>query len=457
MHYDVCVVGGGLAGLSSAYHLVRKGVNNTIVFEASDKPGGLLKSEHVRGFTFDTGGSHIIFSKDVDVLTQLLGFLQNNYVKHYRNTKIYYKGIFVKYPFENGLADLPPEERFECLRDIVMNYVRRRCEELPPPSNFLEWLEYVFGKAIARKYLIPYNSKLWKTDLREITLEWVGGRVPNPPIEDVMKAAVGLEVEGYKHQLNFYYPKEGGIESLASALADYIVSKGIRIVTSAPVGSIRKSTYGDSVKLYDVEGKVLASCRSVIYTAPINRSGEVLEELLGGMAKSLGRLKSVPLAVIGLGVRGNSLPYHWVYFPETEVPFHRVAFISNYSRNTSPPNHTTIIAEISFPTQEALDKADEGELVDRVIEGLIGVGIVRKREDVIVRRVWRWRDAYIIYNQDRKTVLESVTPVLKTHGIFLHGRFGSWNYLNMDAVFKRSEELAKDVIAYISDSSRRNH
>ncbi len=47
-----------------------------------------------------------------------------------------------------------------------------------------------------------------------MSLDWVEGRVPKPPIEDVIKAAVGVETEGYTHQLHFYYPSTGGVESI---------------------------------------------------------------------------------------------------------------------------------------------------------------------------------------------------------------------------------------------------
>ena len=43
-------------------------------------------------------------------------------------------------------------------------------------------------------------------------LEWVG-RIPKPPMEDVVKSALGIETEGYTHQLYFRYPLHGGFES----------------------------------------------------------------------------------------------------------------------------------------------------------------------------------------------------------------------------------------------------
>jgi len=46
------------------------------------------------------------FLKDKEVLEVIFNLLGDNVVKNKRNTKILYKGRYVKYPFENGLHDL---------------------------------------------------------------------------------------------------------------------------------------------------------------------------------------------------------------------------------------------------------------------------------------------------------------------------------------------------------------
>jgi len=449
---DVCVVGGGLAGLSATYFLNR--INRSLkilVFESSETLGGLLRTVNLGNFFFDIGGSHIIFSKNKEVLDDMISLLNGNYLKHRRNTKIYYRGNFVKYPFEVGLKDLPPEERFECLRDMVLNYIKRIKKELRQPTNFLEWVRYVFGDSIAEKYLIPYNQKLWKVDLREISLDWVGGRVPNPPIEDVMKAAAGMDVEGYVHQLNFYYPKQGGIKALINALRSKLNPSKTKVLTHSKVTKLIRSNKIIEV-IFD-GGR--ASCKSVIYTAPLNRSSIILRDFLGRTSNKLNDLRSIPLAVVGIGLRGEVPPYHWIYFPDSNYIFHRVAFISNYSPYTAPKGYSSIIAEITFPPGTDVEKIDSKKILHKVIEGLIKSKIIDNENRVTLSEVWVWRDAYILYDKKRSAILKSIRPSLREEGIFLHGRFGSWDYLNMDAVYERSRNLALEVLRFINDVSSR--
>ncbi len=41
-------------------------------------------------------------------------------------------------------------------------------------------------------------------------MNWVQDRVPQPPVEAVIKSALRTQTEGYTHQLHYYYPRQGG-------------------------------------------------------------------------------------------------------------------------------------------------------------------------------------------------------------------------------------------------------
>jgi protoporphyrinogen oxidase len=116
------ILGGGLSGLTLARLLQEQG-EEVVVLEAEREYGGLCRSKTDRGFTFDTGGSHIIFSRDTDVLAFMRRMIAGNEQRNDRNTKIFYKQQFVKYPFENGLFDLPPEDRFFCINGFIKNLI----------------------------------------------------------------------------------------------------------------------------------------------------------------------------------------------------------------------------------------------------------------------------------------------------------------------------------------------
>lgn len=407
----VGIVGAGLSGLA-----VAKNLKNAILFELKDRPGGLLRTETVDGYSFDTGGSHIIFSKDDRILSEMLKTV-GEYVEHRRRTFIYYNKQFIKYPFENGISMLPAEDRFLILKDFVENLLRKKEE----PKNLLEWFYYVFGREITERYLKPYNEKIWKRCLEDISLEWVGGRVPNPPVDDVLKSAVGIETEGYTHQLRFFYPLRGGIETLARNLAegsDIRVNEGVRKieVDSNIFVETRKDTY---------------EFEKLVYTAPIPHLIEMFD--CREIRSEIEKLDYNSLTVVGLGVRGKVPNFHWLYFPQKELIFHRVAFLSNYSPYMAPEGRAAIIAEISRRPGEKISR-----VCDRVIDGLCDVGF---DFNVEVCRAWEWEYAYVIYNHHYRRVIDRIKSYLTRRKIIPFGRFGGWEYLNMDAVMSRAKEI----------------
>ena len=217
------IVGGGLSGVSLQYFLK----DRSEILEKENRIGGLCRTFVKNGFYYDIGG-HILFSKNNDIINFIKKALVKNINYGRRKNEILLKKKYVKYPFENGLGQLDKEDIYECLLSFLKN-------DYPKPANLKEWIYYTFGSGIADKYLIPYNEKIWKIPLEEIGLDWVQ-RIPKPPMEDIIKSAVGIETEGYQHQLHFYYPREGGIESLIKALE----KKDALVTTDFEVKEIRR-------------------------------------------------------------------------------------------------------------------------------------------------------------------------------------------------------------------------
>ena len=428
------ILGGGLAGVSLGYFLHQKGYDFTIL-EKNSETSGLLKSINIDGFTFDVGGSHIIFSKDKKILSLMVSILGDNIIKNRRNTKILYKGRFVKYPFENGLADLPREDNFECLYYFIQNLIAKEKGILEPPQNIKEWFYYTFGKGIAEKYLIPYNEKIWKFPLEKMSIVWVE-RIPQPPVEDIIKSSLGISTEGYTHQLYFYYPKFGGIQSLIRSFERPIKA---RIVTNFEVKRIKK----EDGKWVISNGRKEFLFDTVVSTIPIQELVRALDDVPAEVTEAVDNLKFNSLITVGIGVDKPKInDFSWLYIPDKDVLTHRVSFPSNFSPYITPRDKSSVLAEITYRNGDEISKMKDREIAEKTVDDLNRLGIINE-EDVILTTVHKFKYAYVIYDLSYKKNLNVILEYFNKIGIDLVGRFARWAYLNMDSIVKEARDYVK--------------
>lgn len=420
----VGILGGGLTGLTIA--LLLKAVFE--VLEKNEECGGLCRSIQEGGFTFDYGGAHIIFSRNrrpVDFMTKVLG---ENCVRGRRNNKVFFKGRFVKYPFENGLSDLPKEDNFECLYHYLKN-------DYPEPENFKEWLYYTFGKGIAEKYLIPYNEKIWNYDTGKMSLHWVEGRVPKPPLEDVIKSAIGIETEGYTHQLYFYYPKIGGIQALITAME----SKISNISRSFEVTRIRRR---DSRWVVS-NNKEEREFDELVSTIPIFDLIRALDDVPEDVLKAVSSLKYNSLITVMLGINAPHInDFTAVYFPDKDFSPHRVGFPMNFSENNVPRGMSSLVAEITSNEGDGVWELDNEDIIKHVADKLDQRKIIDQR-NICYSKVMRSKYAYIVYDLDYQENISLIKEYVDKLGIRLCGRFAEFEYLNMDACVERALAMAE--------------
>jgi protoporphyrinogen oxidase len=422
------ILGGGLTGITLA-RILREQGDDVIVLEAEERIGGLCRSRSEAGFWFDTGGSHIIFSRDREVMDFMLSLLGENRDERVRNTKIFYRDRFVKYPFENGLSDLPKEDCYYCLSEFIRTLIAAEKGELPPVVTFADWIVATFGKGIADCYLIPYNRKIWNFPPEQMSPHWVEGRVPRPPVDDIIKSAVGIETEGYTHQAVFSYPIRGGIEALVQALA---VPVRDTITCGFAVKSIRKA--GGSWEIGD--GCRTVQADRVICTMPLQNLFAALDDVPRAVREAVGALRYNSVCSVFIGVRGSVPDISWLYIPDPALGLmNRVSFPSNYSREAAPPGCGSVLTEITYNEGDPVSRMTDQEIVGHVIGSLEKMGLIR-HEDIIVSGLDRHQFAYVVYDLRYLETIAVVREYCRSVGIDLVGRFAQFEYLNMDGCIR---------------------
>lgn len=418
------ILGGGLSGITLQSFLEME----SEILEKEDRVGGLCRTFEKEGFSYDVGG-HILFSKDEKIMKLVRAVLAGNINYCKRDSKIFFKGRFVKYPFENGLGVLDKEDIYECLIGYLQN-------EHPKPTNFLEWIYYTFGNGLSEKYLVPYNQKIWKYDLKKMSLEWME-RIPKPPVEDVVKSALGIETEGYVHQLYFNYPAVGGIEGLVKAF----VKKNSKITTGFEIRTIRK----DGKEWLVSDGRNNRCYDQLILTIPVKEAVKYFPTVPEEVRRATEALIHNSVRVVLVGVKNETLSDRGaVYVPSPEVVAHRLCYMGYFSRNNVPSGKSSLMAEITTNPLIELHTVADDLLIEKVVEDLHKVGIINK-QDVTITDIKNLEYGYVVYDLDYQKNMKIVRDYFQELGIILHGRFAEFEYINMDEVINRSLKLAETL------------
>ncbi len=434
------ILGGGLSGLTLARLLHEHG-EDVIVLEAEPAYGGLCRSKTDQGFTFDRGGSHIIFSRDAEVLAFMHRMIAGNEQRNDRHTKIFYKQRYIKYPFENGLSDLPPEDRFFCISEFIKTLIAAEKGELPAPSNFREWIYHTFGKGIAECYMVPYNEKIWKFPTAQMSLHWVDGRIPRPPVDDVIRSAIGIETEGYTHQSVFSYPLDGGIEALVHAIARPIepVTRTGFVITS-----VRKKGHQWLIS----DGLETIKADRCICTMPVQHLIAALEHVPEAVVAACNSLTYNALVCVNIGIRGTVPDISWLYIPDPALgKTNRISFPSSYSRNVAPAGCSAILAEITHQPGDDVAQMTGAALIEEVTATLETMQILT-RDQIVYSSVEHQPFAYVVYDLAYQNNIAIVRNYCEAQGIPLVGRFAQFEYLNMDGCIR-------NVIDFVSSYKSR--
>ncbi len=438
MTSPIIIIGSGLSGLSAAYHLKDK---KYLIFEKDSQIGGACGSYAVGKFIFDKT-IHIFYSKDAYVNKLVKDILlKDNFREGERISFCYTKGTYTEYPFQIHLYGLPPAIIKACLLGLV----KARYE--PPiknPKNFREWIYKTFGEGIADYFMIPYNDKVWATPLEHMDYNWIAERVPVPDLDAVIGGSLAPPSKKVGWNNSFLYPLRGGIMSLANGFLPHINKPQLQQEITAIDTKHKKITVNNSNQY---------SFRALISSLPLIFYPQLISDIPQKVRTAIQRLEYNTVYTVNLGInRPNISPYHWVYYADADILFHRIYFPSNLSPHMAPPENSSVSVEVSIP-QNKEHEIDETQLTSRVIADLIKVNILRKSDTVIAQKVLKVHPAYIIYNHSHQEDTAIIHAWLNEQSIFPVGRFGEWEYFNMDMAILSGRKTAQHLNGELKHTS----
>ncbi|HBA86929.1 MAG TPA: protoporphyrinogen oxidase [Geobacter sp.] len=429
---ETIIIGAGLAGLSAGYHARQMDLDYEL-YEAADAVGGCCRTVERDGFRFDCSG-HLLHLKEPYFQGLVRELLAHNLNVISRNAVVYSHGRFTRYPFQANLFGLPGEVVKECLLEFVKSY--HGSEDLPSRSygTFYDWIVAKLGAGIGRHFMFPYNQKLWTVPTEEMTCEWLSEYVPKPNLDEVFNGAFEDQSKGFGYNASFWYPREGGIQALSDALA-------------ARVPNIR---LGESVEAVDLDARCVrfasgksASYRRLVSTMPLKRLVERLEGPVPADVRAASkRLRHNSVLIVNLGVKGGDLTdKHWIYLPEHSFTAYRVGVYTNFSKALAAPDTTSFYVEIGYQQGWNVDK---DALVQKAVEEMVEIGLIRSLEDILVQEVIDLECAYVIYDRQHKESRKTILDFLAKHDVASIGRYGNWEYSGMEEAMLQGKEAVEN-------------
>jgi protoporphyrinogen oxidase len=454
----VVIIGAGPTGLGAAYRLQQLGHSNFELFETHPYVGGLAHSfRDDAGFTWDIGG-HVMFSHYRYYDECFENLMKDEFCLIDRESWVRMSGRWVPYPFQNNVRYLPKDETLECIAGLVKAQLEvARGERTPPAAcaNFGEFIDSVFGEGIARLFMRPYNFKVWAYPPEMMNKTWIGERVAMIDVQRAIRNVV-LEHDDFAWGPNnrFKFPLKGGTGEFYRrfGLALGLDDEGREL----PGGHVRLNKAAVSI---DVDAKTVtfadgSSTRydRLVSTMPLDI---LCNRVLRGNVPGIVKARSAKLLhsgghMVGLGIkRPCPSKKSWMYFPESNCPFYRVTYLSNYSPNMTPDKdrYYSLLCETSTSPHKPVDQAT---IIEQTIQGLENAGLLEPGERRDIVSTWHYHAdySYPTPSVDRDAILSDVIPWLEDKCIYSRGRFGMWKYevSNTDHTLMQGVELANRLV-----------
>ena len=411
------IIGAGISGLMFAN--CKK--DDYLIVEKESEIGGYCRTIYQDGFIWDYAGHFFHFKTDEMKKFFMDNMKDEKLINQVKNTKIYYKGNLIDYPFQTNIHQLEKQEFIDCLYDLYNKSEKENYD------SFLDMLYGKFGKSIVEKFLKPYNEKLYACDLNLLDKEAMGRFFPYANINQIINNM--KEANNASYNNTFMYPENGAM-SFLSKLYNNLDKTRVKLKTS-----IVSINYEKKIAITSNDEEI--QYEYLINTIPLNHFLKLTES--NEDKKLNDNLSYNKVLVFNLGFEKKSdFDEHWIYFPDKEINFYRVGFYDNILNS----DRLSMYIEIGYNKDD--DNIDIEDQLRKTIENLKKVGIVKDNKLVSYSTILM-DPAYVHIQTKTNEQVESWKEKRKNDYVFSIGRYGGWTYCSMEDAMIAAKTLAEKI------------
>lgn len=430
---QVMVLGTGMAAWGATDRLVAEGVH-PVLYDKCDQPGGHTKTyRHDDGFIFDDG-PHISFTEDERVQGVLADAVDGDWVSFKTYVDNYYEGTWVMHPAQVNLHPLPPDLVIDCVNGMIEAAMNTTDV---PPANYKEWLYAQFGPTFAENFPMRYGKKYHTVDAANMSTDWLGPRLYQPEISEVIQGAISPDPVDVHYIDKFRYPTHGGF---ASYLDPFFERNDLHLGWEATGidPATRTVRFGNGeAREYD----------RLVSSVPLPILLPMIDGAPPDVVEASQRLACSICVLVNVGVRRDDIsPAQWRYIYDEDISFTRLSFPYKFSPHTVPEGCASVQAEHYYSDKyRPVDKPID-EIIDDTIRDLTRIGILREDDEIVHRGATVSPFANVIFDLERADAVATVHGYLDEIGIHRCGRYGDWGYMWTDESYLSGERAGQEAL-----------
>lgn len=471
--FRVCVVGGGLSGLASAYLIREKGREEGIpievkLLESEPRTGGKIGTIAEEGYLGEIGPNGFLDNKPYTLdLCRRMG-VEGNLLRSNDSSR-------KRYIFSGGrLWNLPEDPISFMMSDLLSigGRIRIVSEYFVPQKKddedetLADFVRRRLGDEALDKLVGPMASGVFAGNPENMSLgacfprihvleEKYGGLIRGMLTlrkEAAKRGESGPRSAGPGGVLTSF-PK--GTAELIGAIASRL---GDSILTSAPARRLERTGEGQSprYRLLFGEGETSAEreADAVVLAVPAYASATLLRDLDPGIAATMDTVPYAAMGVVHLGYEANSLPSppdgFGFLIPKSEGRRALGAlWASSIFNGRAPEGHvllTVMLGGASDPLTPRLDEEDLIKVARQELEITMGI-----KDAPVFSTVLKWVKAIPQYTFGHLARVESIEKRLTGHpGLFLTGN--AWRGVGINDCVAAGERVAAQVLYYLKEN-----
>ena len=318
--HEIVVIGAGLTGLSTAFHLHRQG-RDVVILEKADRVGGQIHTYHENGFTFESGpNTGVVSFPEVAELFQMLeGSCQLEIARESSKRRLIWKGDrFHELPCSPVSAITTPLFRLSDKFRILGEPWRKRGTDPDEPVGALAARR--LGKSFYEYAVDPFVSGVYAGDPMKLTTRYALPKLYNLEanygsfIRGAIAKAKEPKTDRDRLATKKVFSAVGGLQRLVEAL-----SKDLRIITSANNLKVMPTADGQWSCTYNGTEEIV--CRKVVTTVGAYALPALLPFIPEAQMQKMSNLFYAPIIQVILGVknaRGLDFPAFGGLVPSKE-------------------------------------------------------------------------------------------------------------------------------------------